>query len=477
MRYSTTKLLLVYVIVCAIAGFLIPQTYAANRALLIGADRFLSSQITPLPGIPIDLEIMRRNARLLGFKDHEIKILFGKDATAAAVEASISNWLIDGVGADERALFYFSGHGTNLLDESGDESDQVDEALVMYDTSLQAKGKDIVLDRVLLDDRFNQLLAAIPSRNVLVLLDACHSGTATRSFILPTLGELTSGKGVSKQFRYAGMPVGSEDNGFVQVTAASNFIAISAARDNEKAIATTQGSVFTLGLRTVLQQAARQRVALNPEKLRDLVTQYINANTDPQQRFQPQLSGNPELQIRNFMVIPAGSGQGPVWNNLLTTAKTGNRFNLSLNKDYFIAGQVLEIALDIPHSGYLNVVNVGSQDNTTVLFPNKYHLDNSVSRGRLTIPTTAMAFELTAGAPYGPSLIVAFLTSEPLNFYNTGYNLLSAGRALEVFRALSLQGEMALQMLQAQQNKGQVSYQWSSAWSKTKVCDNQQGCN
>ena len=69
--------------------------------------------------------------------------------------------------------------------------------------------------------------------------------------------------------------------------------------------------------------------------------------------------------------------------------------------------------------GYLNVITVDSMDNATVLFPNRYHSDHAVTKGDFAIPTTKMAFELPASEPVGPTLVVAFVTSDPINFYES----------------------------------------------------------
>ena len=257
----------------------IPIAAAADRALLVGIGQFQSPAITRLPGIGTDIQIMRRNARLLGFTDANIKILEDQQATLAAVESAFKSWLIDGVGPQDRVLFYFSGHGSNVQDLNGDEADSVDEALLLYDTAFVPHHGEVQPVNVLLDDHLGALLRSIPSRNVLVLLDACHSGTATRTF-----GDLTAPRKVTKQYRYQGMPR-SRVNGFMEVRDDANFVAISAAGDNESAIATPRGSLFTLGLQAVIQDAARKRWSLSPEIIRDLVSRFIEANTLSKQRF------------------------------------------------------------------------------------------------------------------------------------------------------------------------------------------------
>ena len=66
-------------------------------------------------------------------------------------------------------LVHYSGHGTYVRDRSGDEEDGYDEALFLYDGAL-------------IDDDINEILQGIPDGAiVVVMLDSCFSGTATRS--------------------------------------------------------------------------------------------------------------------------------------------------------------------------------------------------------------------------------------------------------------------------------------------------------
>ncbi len=100
--------------------------------------------------------------------------------STAKVYDAVENWLIDGAGPDDRVLFYFSGHGSQIPDENNDEDDQFDEVLLLYDAALTEKRGRQTLSGVLIDDDFNQMLARMKSRNILVILDACHSGSATK---------------------------------------------------------------------------------------------------------------------------------------------------------------------------------------------------------------------------------------------------------------------------------------------------------
>ncbi len=76
---------------------------------------------------------------------------------------------------------------------------------------------------------------------------------------------------------------------------------------------------------------------------------------------------------------------------------------------------LLSVVLQGP--GYLNVVSVDVQDNTTVLFANKHQESNAVTGGKFTLPTAQMGFELLASEPVGPTHVMAFYGSDPINFF------------------------------------------------------------
>mmetsp|Transcript_84279 Transcript_84279/g.161106 ORF Transcript_84279/g.161106 Transcript_84279/m.161106 type:complete len:369 (-) Transcript_84279:230-1336(-) len=77
-------------------------------------------------------------------------------------------------GPDDYFMFYYSGHGIQVEDEDGDESDDYDEAMAFVDTT------GIVNEATLLvDDDFAVAIteAVDPSARIIVLSDCCHSAT------------------------------------------------------------------------------------------------------------------------------------------------------------------------------------------------------------------------------------------------------------------------------------------------------------
>lgn len=94
-------------------------------------------------------------------------MLLGRAATKTAVTNAI-------VGAAVRLregdifLLTYSGHGSQLIDTSGDEADGLDETWVLY-------------DRQIIDDELYELWGKFaPGVRIVVISDSCHSGTVTR---------------------------------------------------------------------------------------------------------------------------------------------------------------------------------------------------------------------------------------------------------------------------------------------------------
>lgn len=98
---------------------------------------------------------------------------------------------------NDLAIIYFSGHGSNAKDNSGDEADFNDEVLVTYDVETvlaQLDQEERCDELVMRDDRFVSLVNALPTKRVLTVLDTCLSG----GMYMPAV-ELT---GVAPQLKF-----------------------------------------------------------------------------------------------------------------------------------------------------------------------------------------------------------------------------------------------------------------------------------
>ncbi|WP_438748770.1 caspase family protein [Pararhizobium sp. O133] len=152
---------------------------AEDRALLIGIgtyenlpeDMFLHGPKNDVKAIHALL------TDTLSFKPESIRVLTDEKATKAAILQSIDEWLVAGTAPGDRVYVSFSGHGLQVKDLSGDEEDGMDEAISTYDI----KAGETDWTNVILDDELEAELEKLKGRAVTLVIDACHSGTISRS--------------------------------------------------------------------------------------------------------------------------------------------------------------------------------------------------------------------------------------------------------------------------------------------------------
>ena len=426
---------------------------AAPRALLIGVADIPKNE---LPGVDLDINNMKKIAELMGFRTGEIKVMMNREATYANVTQALGTWVREGVSPEDHVLIYFSGHGTRVPDPEPGHAGGVDDALVLHDVQRVTLHGRATLKNVLIGHELGAALAAIPSQDVLVLVDACHSGTATRTW---KLGNKSLGvaSGYQKFFAYPGMPHGVVSRELHVRSGSENYAALSAARDDEFAVGTEQGGLFTLGVVQAIESAARERHQRSVAELRTETTAFIASHTDEQSRHHPVADGNEHLIDGGLTLLPLrgtpaqggqaqaqGQTQGPTWRSLATLATQGEPLTLSGGRELKL-GEEVTLGVKLPRGGFLNVVAVDSQDRATVLYPNKYQTTNEVKAGSFRFPTAEMNFVLRASEPVGPSLVVAFLTETPVNLLELGIEGRdAAGRMQQVFTEVTARATRAL---------------------------------
>lgn len=92
-------------------------------------------------------------------------------ATRANIVAAFG--LLDSLeDEDTTVIIYYSGHGGQVLDTNGDETDGYDEFIAAYDTNTTYSG----FTNVLTDDDLELLLANLESKHIIVIIDSCYSG-------------------------------------------------------------------------------------------------------------------------------------------------------------------------------------------------------------------------------------------------------------------------------------------------------------
>jgi hypothetical protein len=82
------------------------------------------------------------------------------------------------------------------------------------------------------------------------------------------------------------------------------YIGLSAAGDNELAIATESGSVFTSALTSVIAEASGNNETLTLAELAEETARLIGLEVEPSRLFHPQLSGETERAAAVVVVQP-----------------------------------------------------------------------------------------------------------------------------------------------------------------------------
>jgi hypothetical protein len=156
----------------------------ARKALLVAINTYPSQ---PLKGCINDSrQVEAALKERFGFAESDIHILRERDATKANIQKELE-WLVSGVQDGDVLLFHYSGHGTQVADDSQDEWECRDECLVPYDHDW---------NNPLRDDLLRRYFDRVPlNANLTAVMDCCHSGTidkvileefaASRTYIAP----------------------------------------------------------------------------------------------------------------------------------------------------------------------------------------------------------------------------------------------------------------------------------------------------
>jgi len=138
-----------------------------RRALCIGINDYPGTD-SDLAGCVNDASDWAAALRQRGF---EVTTLLDRKATGATIRQGVRE-LLARSRAGDLALVQYSGHGSFVPDEDGDEPDGTDECLCPHD--VKKKGP-------ITDDELFELLSARPAGvKVVMISDSCHSGTVAR---------------------------------------------------------------------------------------------------------------------------------------------------------------------------------------------------------------------------------------------------------------------------------------------------------
>ena len=199
------------------------------------------------------------------FPRQNVCVLTDEEVTYQGFKTAFQKALVDRADGANDVVIYYAGHGSQLRDRNNDDGDGWDETLFLYDSSIRERPREGLHYNQLRDDEFNGMLAALQkkTRHFTVILDSCHSGTATRDiggdeksrFVDPDLSEADRASPTSVR------ESGGGDGGYSYADfTPANFpgaVILSASRDDETAKERAGVGYFTNALITVLRRNGR----------------------------------------------------------------------------------------------------------------------------------------------------------------------------------------------------------------------------
>lgn len=173
--------LALFVTVACVAS---PAGARQKRALVIGIGNYPESSGWSIINGHRDVNLITGMLEQNGFERGNIATLIDGQAVKSAVTDAFKA-LVSNADPGDTVYIHFSGHGQQVTDIDGDEEDGLDEAIIPYDAAISYGLAGYKGEKHILDDDLNGWLDRIkdavgPKGELMVILDACHSGDATR---------------------------------------------------------------------------------------------------------------------------------------------------------------------------------------------------------------------------------------------------------------------------------------------------------
>lgn len=420
--------------------------HAENRALLVGLADYKDPKAN-LRGPETDVKLIGEVIGALGFRPDQVHTLMNQQATRANILSQMRTWLTEGVGPNDKVVFYYTGHGAQVADRSGDESDGCDESIVPYDLN------------VILDDEIQNILQGVKAREILVMFDSCFSGTVTKSLFDIDDGVDADSKFWEKSSTGCNLASNKEftlDDGALDASKAvnsQNYIEFSAAAENQVALGALrkgEGSAFTQAVYNGLSTLPKP---ISFEALRDYAVDWIKQRAKTRAHT-PQLTGPEKWLTGDFYAFGDAEPSAPVAPpaTLQTATTSVELFRQLVNKTQFKVeaeasqptyklGDRISFKVRSSKAGYLNIIELDPDGSLVVVFPNTYNDRNQIRANEvITLPGLRYGnFDFTAIEPVGRSRVLALVTSQPLNLLTE-----NVGNLTGLFRVMSDQDTPAL---------------------------------
>lgn len=434
--------------------------------MVVGVDRYARG-VPPLRGCVKDAERFQR-VLVDSFQVDPADIRRLDNPGKAEVVRTFREHLIARAGNDDSVIFFFSGHGTQLPDLDGDEKeDRKDEAIVFTDTAVTNPAT------FLIDDELGRLLDEVPSANILVVIDSCHSGTGTRS----PLASYTGARGIT--IVHDVEPGNSRPGAFGEgLTLRKPVTVISASLAAQKANELSGPELEALGfpsdapaglLTTALCEALGRTPDVTFRELSKKITERVEGAVPELKRKKMdsfrRSSQTPHFQlVAENMTIPAfleakSQGAGiaavhpeiaPVAADAVIDPSTGVirrgaiKVGLTANGARFQTGDKLVVRVTADRDGFLGLFSVNARNEVNQIFPSQQGQNHAIRANQVVqIPAETDDFEYVMGAPFGTETIKAVVATEPFGKleFSDAHELFWRSAQGAVSRGIDVQGK------------------------------------
>jgi hypothetical protein len=144
--------------------------------LAVGISQYQSDKIKDLTVCDKDAQAIAAAFGRIAGDGLQQRLLLNEQATKQGIREGIE-WLAKNTRKGDLAVFFYSGHGASNPDNDNDEEpDRSDEFLCPHDC-----GAEPGMATFIRDDELREWLSAVGKKTdrVAIILDSCHSGTAT----------------------------------------------------------------------------------------------------------------------------------------------------------------------------------------------------------------------------------------------------------------------------------------------------------
>jgi hypothetical protein len=159
---------------------------AEKHALIIAVGDYPIDGGWPSISSKNDISHIENALKILGFDPANISKVIDGEATREGILKAFES-LTKKIKPGDNVFIHFSGHGQQVMDDNGDEIDQLDEAIVPYNSPVDYvegfnEGQFLIRDDLIskLTNKIRKKCSA--SGQLILILDSCHSGTGTRGF-------------------------------------------------------------------------------------------------------------------------------------------------------------------------------------------------------------------------------------------------------------------------------------------------------